>query len=69
MEDWFGKKMSNDEFYRLEIMHPSIAVKMRKNIIKEIKAFSLEYSHNIEGRDVVIVDQLIDFLDVNNDNA
>lgn len=59
-----GKKMNNDEFYRIEIMHPSIASKMRTGIIKEIQAFASECGHKIDGRDVIIVEQLIDFLDI-----
>lgn len=66
MADWYGKKMSNDDFYRLEIMHPSMASKMRTGIIKEIQAFASEYGHNIEGRDVIIVEQLIKFLESGN---
>ena len=34
----------------------------KEDIIKKIQAFAGDYSHNIEGRDVVIVEQLIDFL-------
>lgn len=34
----------------------------RSNIIGEIQAFANDYHHHIDGRDVVIVDQLIDFL-------
>ena len=62
MVKWSGKKMSNDDFYRIEIMHPVLANKMRTGIIKEIQAFASEYGHQINGRDVIIVEQLIDFL-------
>jgi hypothetical protein len=34
----------------------------RRYIIQEIQAFASEYAHHIDGRDVVIVDQLLDFL-------
>jgi hypoxanthine-guanine phosphoribosyltransferase len=34
----------------------------RQEFIKEIQAFAGEYHHHIEGRDVVIVEQLINFL-------
>jgi uncharacterized protein YciW len=34
----------------------------RLYIIREIQAFASEFAHNIDGRDVVIVDQLLDFL-------
>ena len=35
---------------------------IRAEIIREIQAFANDYHHHIEGRDVVIVDQLLDFL-------
>jgi hypothetical protein len=34
----------------------------RAQVIREIEAFASEYSHLIEGRDVVIVEQLTEFL-------
>ena len=34
----------------------------RSKIISEIQAFASEYAHEVDGRDVVIVKQLIDFL-------
>jgi hypothetical protein len=34
----------------------------RLQVIREIEAFAGEYHHHIDGRDVVIVDQLLDFL-------
>ena len=34
----------------------------RARIIREIQAFAGDYGHLIEGRDCVIVEQLIDFL-------
>ena len=34
----------------------------RNIIIREIEAFASEYAHNILGRDVVIVEQLLDFI-------
>ena len=34
----------------------------RAQVIREIKAFAGDYSHQIDGRDVVIVEQLLDFL-------
>jgi hypothetical protein len=39
----------------------------RQTVLKEIRAFASEYAHNVEGRDVVIVDQLLNFLSDNND--
>ena len=35
---------------------------IRAEIIREIQAFANDYHHHIEGRDVVIVDQLLAFL-------
>lgn len=34
----------------------------RDLVIREIKAFAGDYSHNIDGHNVVRVDQLIEFL-------
>lgn len=34
----------------------------RQKVISEITAFCSEYHHHIDGRDVVIVEQLLDFL-------
>ena len=34
----------------------------KEDLINKIQAFVGEYSHNIDGRDVVIVNQLLDFL-------
>jgi hypothetical protein len=34
----------------------------RLQVIREIEAFAGDYHHHIEGRDVVIVEQLLDFL-------
>jgi len=34
----------------------------RLQIIREIEAFAGDYHHHIDGRDVVIVEQLLDFL-------
>lgn len=34
----------------------------RQKVISEITAFCSEYHHHLDGRDVVIVDQLLDFL-------
>ena len=35
---------------------------VRLDIIREIQAFANDYHHHIEGRDVVIVEQLLTFL-------
>jgi hypothetical protein len=34
----------------------------RAQVIREIQAFAGDYHHHIDGRDVVIVEQLLDFL-------
>lgn len=35
---------------------------IRQEIIREIQAFANDYHHHVEGRDVVIVEQLLAFL-------
>ena len=34
----------------------------RLQVIREIEAFAGDYHHHIDGRDVIIVEQLLDFL-------
>ncbi len=34
----------------------------KEDIISKIQAFAGDYSHSIDGRNVVIVEQLLDFL-------
>ena len=34
----------------------------RQQVIREVQAFAGEYHHHVDGRDVVIVEQLLDFL-------
>lgn len=34
----------------------------RAQVIREVEAFAGEYHHHIDGRDVVIVEQLLEFL-------
>ena len=34
----------------------------RAGVIREIEAFASEFHHHIDGRDVVIVEQLLEFL-------
>lgn len=43
-------------------MRKSLTEFIRSEMISEIQAFANEFHHHIEGRDVVIVDQLLDFL-------
>ena len=46
-------------------MNKTIAIEIsdtKKEMIRQIKAFASEYGHVVDGRDVVIVDQLLDFL-------
>jgi cytidylate kinase len=46
----------------LQIMFRSMEKQVRNNMISEIQAFANDYHHHIDGRDVVIVEQLLDFL-------
>lgn len=46
----------------LQLVFRSMEKQIRNNIIGEIQAFANDYHHHIEGRDVVIVEQLLDFL-------
>lgn len=46
----------------IQSMLRAIEHQTRNNIIGEIQAFANDYHHHIDGRDVVIVEQLIDFL-------
>jgi hypothetical protein len=53
----------------LQMMFRSMETQIRNNIIGEIQAFAGDYHHHIDGRDVVIVEQLLEFLrDVPNDS-
>ena len=49
------------------IEKPTIKRNSRDQIIREIQAFAGDYGHSINGRDVVIVDQLLTFLGNRND--
>lgn len=40
-----------------------IRAQERATIMKEIRAFAGDYHHHIDGRDVVIVEQLLTFLE------
>lgn len=46
----------------LQIVFQALGRQVRNNIIGEIQAFANDYHHHIDGRDVVIVEQLIEFL-------
>lgn len=39
-----------------------IRAQERHKVISEIEAFAGDYHHHVDGRDVVIVEQLLDFL-------
>ena len=43
-------------------MYMAVMTHARQEIISEIQAFANDYHHHIEGRDVVIVEQLLAFL-------
>lgn len=46
----------------LQIVFQALSRQVRNNIIGEIQAFANDYHHHVDGRDVVIVEQLIEFL-------
>lgn len=46
----------------LQMMFRSMETQIRNNIISEIEAFAGDYHHHVDGRDVVIVEQLLEFL-------
>lgn len=46
----------------LQTMLRALQHQTRNQIIREIEAFAGDYHHHIDGRDVVIVEQLLDFL-------
>ena len=46
----------------LQMMFRSMETQIRNNIIGEIQAFAGDYHHHVDGRDVVIVEQLLEFL-------
>ena len=50
------------ELHTIESMMALIKAQERAQVIKEIEAFAGDYHHHIDGRDVVIVEQLLDFL-------
>lgn len=43
-------------------MYQELDKHFRSEFIGEVQAFASEYHHHIDGRDVVIVEQLLDFL-------
>lgn len=50
------------ELHNIESMIALIKAQERAQVIKEIEAFAGDYHHHIDGRDVVIVEQLLDFI-------
>lgn len=50
------------EAANVQRMLESLALQTRHQVIAEIQAFANDYHHHVDGRDVVIVDQLLDFL-------
>ena len=46
----------------LQTMFLALQHQTRNQIIREIEAFAGDYHHHVDGRDVVIVEQLLDFL-------
>ena len=39
-----------------------VAATTRQRLIMEVEVFAGEYHHHLDGRDVIIVEQLLDFL-------
>ena len=50
------------DLHTLQGMLRAIELQTRNKVISEIQAFANDYHHHVDGRDVVIVEQLIDFL-------
>lgn len=50
------------DLYTIQGMLRAIEHQTRNKVISEIQAFANDYHHHIDGRDVVIVEQLIEFL-------
>lgn len=46
----------------LQTMLRALQHQTRNQIIRGIEAFAGDYHHHVDGRDVVIVEQLLDFL-------
>lgn len=46
----------------MQKMMRSLELQTRQKIIGEVQAFANDYHHHFDGRDVVIVEQLLDFL-------
>jgi hypothetical protein len=46
----------------LQTMLRALEHQTRSKMISEIQAFAGDYHHHVDGRDVVIVEQLLDFL-------
>lgn len=50
------------ELSNIQELLNAVEASSRQKVISEITAFCSEYHHHIDGRDVVIVEQLLDFL-------
>jgi hypothetical protein len=50
------------DFDTLQTMIRALEHQTRSRVISEIEAFAGDYHHHIDGRDVVVVEQLLDFL-------
>ncbi len=46
----------------LQTMLRALEHQTRSRVISEIEAFAGDFHHHVDGRDVVIVEQLLDFL-------
>jgi hypothetical protein len=46
-------------------MEKTLSIHLKENkedLIRKIQAFAGDYSHNIDGKNVIIVEQLLDFI-------
>jgi hypothetical protein len=50
------------DFETLQTMIRALEHQTRSRVISEIEAFAGDFHHHVDGRDVVIVEQLLDFL-------
>lgn len=64
--DCAGLQVSGDYVMACKCLSGDMYIKVmthaRNEIIREIYAFANDHHHHVEGRDVVIVEQLISFL-------
>jgi hypothetical protein len=59
---WLSDRRKMADLDTLQTMLRALEHQTRSKIISEIQAFAGDYHHHVDGRDVVIVEQLLDFL-------